>query len=291
MVNSEVLMMNQLFVSTGTMVARENGYDYIRALGEIKRLEQQGLCDGLELMMLKFYYDKREEVVSAVRDFGVNAAMIHCEKDIGTMLSDAGGLLERGEIHDAETMLHDAMELFRYNCTFAEKLDIGRMVLHLWGGYSSDSHIEYNIEKFCTMREIAAEYGVRLLVENIPSRIYNPRSNWKKLLPHLGDGGLIFDTRFGMLHRQIEGILHDSALTEKIEHVHISDFAGTYRQFRALRPILHPGEGSVDFVKTAGLLKNLGYDGTVTLESPVVDGEDLDMAKLAGTLRFIRETF
>ncbi len=283
--------MNRLFVSTGTMVARENGYDYIRALGEIKRLENQGLCDGLELMMLKFYYDKRDAVVSAIRDFGVNAAVIHCEKDIGTMLSDAGGLLERGETHEAEAMLHDTKELFRYNCTFAEQLHIKRMVLHLWGGFSSDSHIEHNIENYCVLREIAAEYGVRLLVENIPSRIYDPRSNWKKLLPHLGDGGLIFDTRFGMLHRQIEGILRDSALTERIEHVHISDFAGTYRQFKALRPILHPGEGSVDFKKTAELLKKAGYNGTVTLESPVVDGEDLDMAKLAATLAYIREIF
>ena len=46
--------MKRLYVSTGTMVARDNGYDYMRALGEIKRLEQQGLCDGLELMMLMF---------------------------------------------------------------------------------------------------------------------------------------------------------------------------------------------------------------------------------------------
>ncbi|MBR5252981.1 MAG: sugar phosphate isomerase/epimerase [Clostridia bacterium] len=283
--------MNRLFVSTGTMVARDNGYDYIRALGEIKRLAAQGLCDGLELMMLKFYYDKRDAVVSAVRDFGVNAAVIHCEKDIGTMLSDAGGLLFRGEKRDAEAMIHDAKELFRYNCTFAEKLDINRMVLHLWGGYNSDANIEFNIENYCALREIAAEYGVRLLIENIPSRVYDPRRNWKKLLPYLDDGGLIFDTRFAMLHRQIEGILRDSALTEKIEHVHISDFAGTYREFKALRPILHPGEGSVDFKKTATLLKKAGYNGTITLESPVACGEDLDMAKLADTLRFIRETF
>lgn len=283
--------MNQILVSTGTMVARENGYDYNRALGEIKRLEQQGLCDGFELMMLKFYYDKRESLVSAIRDFGLNALTIHCEKDIGTMLSDVGGLLERGETHEAESMLHDAFDLFRYNCTYAEKLGIRRMVLHLWGGYSSDSHIEYNIEKYTELRDIAAEYGVRLLVENIPSRIYDPRSNWHKLLPYLGDGGFTFDTRFGMLHRQIEGILHDSSLTEKIEHVHISDFAGNYRQFRALRPILHPGEGSVDFKKTADLLNKIGYSGTVTLESPVVEGEDLDMAKLADTLRFVREIF
>lgn len=283
--------MNRILVSTGTMVAPENGFDYIRALGEIKSLYSEGLCDGLELMMLKFYYDKREAVVSAVRDFGVKAEIIHCEKDIGTMLSDAAGLHFAGETHTADEMLAGALDLFRYNCTYAEMLGISRMVLHLWGGINSDSNIEYNIEKFEILKKIAAEYGVKILVENIPSRIYDPRRNWQKLCPKLDDAGLIFDTRFGMLHRQIEGILLDSALTEKIEHIHISDFAGTYRQFRALRPILHPGEGSVDFKKVAMLLKNTGYDGTITLESPVAYGESLDIDKLADTLKYLNKLF
>lgn len=281
--------MNRILVSTGTMVAPENGFDYVRALGEIKSLYSEGLCDGLELMMLKFYYDKRDAVVSAVRDFGVKAETIHCEKDIGTMISDAAGLASRGEVDASESMWNDALELFRYNCTYAEKLQIGRMVLHLWGGLNSDTHIEYNIEKFGMLKKAAAEYGVRLLVENIPSRATDPRRNWQKLLPTMNDAGFVFDTRFGMLHKQIEGILLDSAIVEKIEHVHISDFAGTYRQFTALRPILHPGEGSVDFKKTAALLDKAGYEGTVTLESPVAYGESLDVDKLAGTLGYLKD--
>ena len=36
-----------------------------------------------------------------------------------------------------------------------------------------------------------------------------------------------------MLHKQIEGILTDSELVSKIEHVHISDFAGYFREFFA----------------------------------------------------------
>ena len=283
--------MNRILVSTGTMVAPENGFDYVRALGEIKSLYSEGLCSGLELMMLKFYYDKRDAVVSAVKDFGVPAVTIHCEKDIGTMLSDAAGLCAAGDCNAAEDMFSSALDLFRYNCTYAEKLGIDRMVLHLWGGYNSDAHVEYNIEKFETLKRVATEYGVKILVENIPSRIYDPRRNWQKLLPSMDGAGFVFDTRFGMLHRQIEGILLDSAITEKIEHVHISDFAGTYRQFRALRPILHPGEGSVDFKKTALLLENAGYNGTITLESPVAYGESLDVDKLANTLYYLKELF
>ncbi|MBE6618058.1 MAG: sugar phosphate isomerase/epimerase [Ruminococcaceae bacterium] len=283
--------MNRILVSTGTMVAPENGFDYVRALGEIKSLYSEGLCDGLELMMLKFYYDKRDAVVSAVKDFGVKAETIHCEKDIGTMLSDAGGIYATGDRETADEISSSAFDLFRYNCTYAEKLGIDRMVLHLWGGFNSDSHIEYNIEKFEVLKEVAGEYGVKILIENIPSRIFNPRRNWQKLLPSMDNAGFVFDTRFGMLHRQIEGILLDSALMEKVEHVHISDFAGTYRQFRALRPILHPGEGSVDFKKTASLLRGAGYDGTITLESPVAYGESLDVDKLADTLKYLKDLF
>ena len=67
----------QLYVSTGTMVGRLNGYDYRRALSKIRKLQDKELCDGIELMMLQFYYDKIDGVVKAVRDSGCHAATIH----------------------------------------------------------------------------------------------------------------------------------------------------------------------------------------------------------------------
>ncbi len=42
-------------VSTGTMVGRSNGFNYKRALYEIKKLQDKGFCVGCELMMLTFY--------------------------------------------------------------------------------------------------------------------------------------------------------------------------------------------------------------------------------------------
>lgn len=281
----------QLYVSTGTMVGISNGYDYRRALGEIKKLADSGLCDGIELMMLKFYYDKVDEVVSAVRQSGVFPATIHCEKDVGTMISDAGVLDADGKHDEAEAKYREAVRLFHLNCTAAQKLDIKRMVLHLWGGISSDKHIEYNISKLPELNMIAAEYGVRILCENIPSNHTDPRTNWHKLLPALGDGGLIFDTRFGKLHEQIREILTDRELTDRIEHVHISDFAGKYREFSALRPILHPGEGSVDFAETSRLLDDIDYSGTLTLESPVMEEDRLNIEKITKTLEYLRADF
>ena len=281
--------MRRLFVSTGTMVSRLNNYNYTRALGEIRRLADDGLCDGLELMMLTHYYDKSDAVIAAVAECGVEPATIHCEKEIGTMLSDAGDLNADGKTDEAEALYRDALELFRLNCTFAERLEIPRMVFHLWGGFKSDIHVEYNISKLGELEKIAEQYGTRLLIENIPSQKTDPRTNWHKLLPSLGNCGLIFDTRFGCLHAQSADILTDGELTPHIEHVHISDFGGGYRDFKALRPILHPGEGNVDFGEIARLLDSFGYSGTVTLESPVCVEDDLDIPKLRKTLTFLRE--
>lgn len=281
--------MRKLFASTGTMVARVNNYNYPRALREIRSLYDDGLCDGLELMMLVHYYDKADAVIGEVRASCVPAEVIHCEKEIGTMLSDAGKLQADGDRDGAERLSSDALELFRRNCMFAERLMIPRMVLHLWGGFASDTNIEYNISKLGELEAIAKRHGTRLLIENIPSQKSDPLTNWHALLPHLGESGFIFDTRFGCLHAQSADILTDGALTPLIEHVHISDFGGGYREFKALRPILHPGEGNVDFDEIARLLDAFGYSGTITLESPVCIGEELDIPKLRRTLAYLRE--
>ena len=284
-------MADRVYVSTGTMVGRENGFDYVRALRELAVLQEEGFCDGIELMMLIFYYDKLDRVVGEVVSSGVTPAVIHCEKEIGTMLSECGTLRASNRLDEEKARYSETLDLFRMNCDTGCRLGVKRMVLHLWGGMHSDHHIDYNAEKLPELSEIALGYGLRILVENIPSQKADPRRNWHTVLPLLGNGGFVFDTRFGMLHRQIEGILDDSDLVKRIEHVHISDFAGTYREFRALRPILHPGEGHIDFEMVASLLRRNGYGSSITVESPVISGTELDTDKMRKTLSYVRDRF
>jgi len=279
----------KLYVSTGTMVGKSNGYDYRRALKEIRRLQDTALCDGLELMMLRFYYDKIDTLCGAVKESGCDVPVIHCEKDVGSLLSRAAQKQKEGEREEAAVLCDEAIRLFRLNCAVGEKLCIPRMVLHLWGGIESDGYIEYNVEKWEILQRIAREQGLRLLCENVPSNRKDPLYNWHRLLSCIGDGGFVFDTRFGKLHEQIGETLADAAVVPHIEHVHVSDFAGSYREFSALRPILHPGEGSVDFDEVARLLENIGYRGSVTLESPVMQGEELDIRKIEKTLSYLRQ--
>ena len=91
------------------------------------------------------------------------------------------------------------------------------------------------------------------------------------------------------IHEQSADILSDSEITAKIEHVHVSDFAGKYREFKALRPILHPGEGTIDFAEVFALLRGVGYRGSVTLESPIMVGDGLDIKKIEKTMSYIKE--
>lgn len=286
-------MKREILTSTGTMVSRLNNYDYKRAMHEAALLCADGLSCGIELMMLKFYYDKYPDVVSEIRKNQLKAPVIHCEKDVGSILSDAGKSFAEGNAIDGKELQSKAEELFRLNCKVGELAGSGRMVLHLWGGLSSDSYIDYNISVLPKLQHIASESGIRLLIENIPSVKYDPLSNWKRIISSdsLNDSGFIFDTRFGMLHEQADAIFSDSGVAERIEHIHISDFGGTYREFSALRPILHPGEGKIDFLHIASLLDSVNYAGTITLESPVNVDAELDIPKLRRTLKYLNQIF
>ena len=63
-------MKRPLYVSTGALVGRVNGYDLGGALGIIADLYGRGSCRGLELMMLPAYYGRGDGVISLVRDCG-----------------------------------------------------------------------------------------------------------------------------------------------------------------------------------------------------------------------------
>ncbi len=282
---------NRILCSTGTMVGRENGYNLRRAVRVIADFCHKSLILGGEFMMLPYYYDRFDEVTDTVLSTGVPYPVIHCEKAVGTALSDAAALWDSGECDSAEKLFSETLDIFRLNCFFAERLCSEKMVLHLWGGRRSDAHIEYNIGVWGRLQTMAKDHGLELLIENVPSTTHSPLSNWLEVCRTYPEAGLIFDTRFATLHGQLEETLKNETVKKNLSHVHVSDFVGGYKDFSALRPILHPLEGVVDFNLCASLLSDMGYNGTVTLESPVMAGDNIDVAKLESSLRFIAKKF
>lgn len=280
---------DRILCSTGTMVGRENDFNYRRAVDVIASLKEDGLLFGGELMMLKHYYDKKAEVTECVKASAVPYPVIHCEKGVGTDISHAAYLASVRDYMGEDELYAAALKNFRLNCSFGEAVGAKMMVLHLWGGEDSDSHIEYNCDKLQSLSAIAMSHGLKLLIENVPSTTHDPHSNWIRACDEYPGCGFIFDTRFATLHDQVKKTLSDPLVRFNLAHVHVSDFVGGYRNFSALRPILHPGEGVVDFGLVFRLLREIGYRGTVTLESPVINGTEIDVAKLKSSLNFIAE--
>ena len=281
----------RLLCSTGTMVRRDNSYNYPRAVNIIDKLCEEGTIYGGELMMLVHYYDKMDKVTSCVADSAVPFPVIHCEKGVGSDLSRSATLYSEGNFLEAEALFEDLVSTFRLNCEFGRRIGAAHMVFHLWSGMDSDRHIEYNCEKAPLLKKIASEYGLRLLFETIPGTTRDPLTNLLRLTETLPDAEFIYDTRLSALHGQECTILQNADFTSRLRHVHISDFRGKLRDFSALRPIYHPGEGQIDFEAVADKLKKISYNGKITLESPVTCDDDRDIEKLRRTFGYIARVF
>ena len=282
------MSVSSLFCSTGTIVGRINGFNIHLVTEILPPLVEKEIIHGAELMMLPVYYDRLAEVSGEWLRAGIPLPIIHADKDIGTLFSDAGVAFAEGDRDTSEALCDKATEKFRRNCEMGALASSRSMVLHLWGGMNSDRQIEYNAALLEGLCGIIRPYNIRLLIENVPSNTYDPLSNWKKLLPLPDNCALIFDTRFGQLHRQIDEIWADNNIAPHIDHIHISDILGAPRDFSTLRPILHPGEGMIDFDNFRRILDAHKYSGTVTLESPVIRENGADGEKLVHTLRALR---
>ena len=268
--------MNKILCSTGTIVGRACGYKYSLIKEHIPSLLKNGLIDGMEFMMIPFYYDKLDKISNLLISCDVPTPIIHCEKDIGVMLSDGDDFIT-----------NDAFKLLIKNCEIGKEIGAEKMVFHLWGGSKSDSNIEYNISKLPKINEIVSSYGLKLLIENIPCTNNSGLQNWRRLYKFLPQIGFIFDTRFGAFHDEIDEIL-DEPIWNDISHIHISDYSSFPRDFSKIRPILHPGEGVIDFDKIFNGLKKNNYTGSITLESPVMIPDGADIEKLKASLIYIK---
>lgn len=282
---------NNLYCSTGTTVSRRNGYNYHLVTRLFPQLQAQGIMDGAEFMMIPAYYPQMKEVADEWIGEGLTFPVIHCEKEVGTLLSNAGSAVANGENEAAACLLRQALDDFKKNCEMGAMVGSQRMVFHLWGGLDSDSHVEYNISVLPRLEEIIRPYGIRLLIENVPCTTKDPLTNWRSLSAHFDKCGLIFDTRFGFFHRQIEKIWQAEDIYPRIEHLHIGDIRGEEKDFTTLRPIYHPGEGMVNFGFVASRLREVGYSGSITLESPVATEGGADGEKLRASLLYTRKLF
>ncbi len=268
--------MSKIYCSTGVMVGRVNGNDYTLISKHFPILMQKGLIDGAEFMFATSFYDKLDDIYDKLSNIGVPFDVIHCDKEIGVMLSECDDEISK-----------KALEMLRINCSFGKKIGAKKGVFHLWGSKKSDTHIEYNLSYLPQIIEIFQENDIELLVENIPCREYSGLSNWRRMYSY-EDVSFIFDTRFGAFHDEIEATFNEP-IWNKIKHIHISDYSSYPRNFEKIRPILHPCEGVIDFESLFDELEKHNYHCSFTLESPVMSEGYIDIEKLENTLKYLNE--
>ena len=265
---------NRFYISTGTIVGRANGRDHRVITDNFEKLD----CDGFELMMQAEWYGKLDAVAADIKAAGVPTPVIHFDKEIGVTLAEGNKYLAA-----------EAMARFEKNASVAEKIGAKKAVFHLWGGPKSDGAVDMEIGLLPEMMRSCREHGVTLMIENIPCVFSDPLSVWQRIAESVPDVALIFDTRFGAFHGQYIDIFA-SRLWKNVIHMHVSSYAGKQNEFGLIRPILHPGEGTVDFDH---LISNMpSYRESVTLESPVLgDDGTLDLDKLQSSVNYLREKF
>ncbi|HNX15408.1 MAG TPA: sugar phosphate isomerase/epimerase family protein [Oscillospiraceae bacterium] len=267
-----------VYCSTGTFLGRYNGRDW-RILSE---LAAQIDADGFELMVFSNWYGELDELARTLKKSGLYFGSLHTEKGIGSDLSE----------EDPEKR-KDALIRLEQNCALAEKLGIQIAVLHLWGAPNSDLYIGRNIELFAECKKIAEQYGVTLAVENIVCAEGDPLDVWRELVRVYPDIRLTFDSRMCAFHKEFDASYVLPYWEDgHIAHVHFADFSGGFKEFDAIRKILHPGEGEVDVSRLAMQLKSKRYCGAVTMESPGLrqDGT-VDFLKLNNSLRTLKTAF
>ncbi|MBQ8497476.1 MAG: sugar phosphate isomerase/epimerase [Clostridia bacterium] len=268
-------MEKQILCSTGTIVGRANGFDHRLIIKYKDEIE----ADGFELMMLKAFYGRLPEIAEELNRADVPIRTIHFEKDITALL----GL---GDEEDRR----EGLRLFADNVDMGRAVGAKKAVFHLWDGRFSAEQVESGILLLETLYEICEKRGVELLVEGVPCKT-SPYALVCEIAEKYLSSRFTFDTRHSDFMGETDTFFESPLWQNRIGHIHVSDYSGETAEgmWGVTRPILHPGEGLIDFEKFFTAAARCACD-TVTLESPVMfpDGTH-DILKLNRTLSLLKK--
>jgi sugar phosphate isomerase/epimerase len=121
--------------------------------------------------------------------------------------------------------------------------------------------IEQNLKTIRELLPLAQEFGVGLMIENVPGE-FNSRSQLGDLLDKSPELGLHLD--IGHCNLMVPSNTADEIIRAyggRIRHVHIHDNKGGYADLH-----LPLGVGNIDFKPALKALQLWGYDSTITLE-------------------------
>ncbi|MEA4823061.1 MAG: sugar phosphate isomerase/epimerase [Clostridiaceae bacterium] len=269
--------MNRIYLSTGAFTGRVNGRNWRLAIEYAGKLA----CDGYELLIFPEFAEKLPEIIREYRAAELTIPVVHAEKHLGDLVSNP-----------EEAAMEEACELLRRNCDAAARLyPAGRakVVAHCWGIPDSDTYFERIAERVGKLMEISDSFSTELLPENSFCVHGSPKAHFETLAARYPQLGFIVDTRCAEFHAELEAFVQSAVFRERVRHIHINDYAGGYKDWNAMYPILQPGKGKIDWETFFKGLKGLPYRHSITLEAPSMLPEGVDCETLNASLRRIRE--
>ena len=267
----------RLLCSTGAF-NRYPDYTFYR---DVLEYGPQLNVDGFELMFYTSWYPEVERIAADLRASGIAFPAIHAEKAIGMGLGKANRAEREKALHDLEI-----------NCRLAHGVGAHLLILHLWGWPELDDHLDYNLELLDQCMDAAASYGLEIAIETIPCRVSTPLQNVRLAVERDTRSQVALDTEFLALHKETIEVFETPWLwhQQRVRNVHIKDFNGHGLSVDGKRRYLHPGEGVIDFEDFFVNLQRQGYQGNISLESPVLDATGhVDLPKLKNSLAFLRD--
>ena len=286
--------MNPVYLSTGAFVGKLNGRNWHFPVQFADKLE----CDGFEFMIFPDFVDTLSEIIAEYRAAELKIPVVHARKMLGDFVSNP-----------SEEAFTTAKEMVARDCDAAAQLfPDGRpkVVAHCWGIPDSDTYFEQICERIGVLREIAASCGVDFLPENSFCVHGSPLAHFQTLASLYPDLHFIMDTRCAQFHAEltppregfsVEGAPSDALPTftasevfaQRVRHIHINDYAGFYKDWSSMYPILQPPTGKIDWEQFFSVLRALPYSHSITLEAPSMKPDTVDYPTLNRSIRFIRE--
>lgn len=267
----------RLLCSTGAMSRFPDLTDQARIIAALPEVR----ADGFELLVYESWYGTLERMAQSLETLALRYPAIHAEKEIGP-------LLITGEAEDRD----EAYRRWRMNCLFAQSIGATVAVLHLWGLPHADDRLDCQLAALPELLTIADENSLVLAVETIPTRAHDPLGNVARAVATDDRVRVALDTEFLAMHGQLEAALNADWLWERpglVCHLHVKDFDGDQTDGNGERRYLHPGEGEIDFPRLFRRLRERGFAGNVSLESPAMrGGEEIDVAKINASLTKVR---
>jgi len=139
-------------------------------------------------------------------------------------------------------------------------------------GGSWSAALRLFVEMLKPVAEHAEKEGVLLLIEPEPGLLVETADQFEELMKHIDSPavGLNFDIgHFYCVGDEPAPTVH--RLARYIRHFHLEDIAAT-----RVHHHLIPGEGAIDFASTLQAIREIGYQGWVTIELyPYVDDPDV----------------